>query len=244
MPQPRPALGNALLVAGTLACAAAFAQPAQPSPAAASAAERAQKESDRTKYWIRVLATKPAPDKPVAAPKPAAAAASAASAAAKSTTEARAKVKPTLVQAPACTAVPVPVSEARASNPAQAPVGAEPEQSAPGTRGVIALTNPEAATNPDAASNLAPEADPGLIQVRSVPPEFPASIVERIRNGHVEIQFEVGTDGSVVDAEVVESSNPHLNNAAVYAVKQWRFMPTSMLHTALVNLVFDIDRPN
>jgi len=245
MPQSGSALSGVLLLACAFACGVAFAQPALQSSAAASAAERAQKESERTKYWIRVLATKPEPAKTAPAPKPVGVAASAA---AKPTTEVREKLKPALVLTPVTTMAPVPLAVARASNPAQARVGDEPEPSALGSRtadrSAGALANTEAAPQPDVASNPAPEPDPGLIQVRLVQPEFPASVVERIRKGHVEVRFEVEPGGSVVDADVVESSNPHLNNAAVYAVKQWRFKPTAASHTALVNLVFDIDTVN
>jgi len=40
---------------------------------------------------------------------------------------------------------------------------------------------------------------------------------------------------------VVESSHPRLNDAALEAIRQWRFKPTPMTHTAMVNLVFNID---
>ena len=63
----------------------------------------------------------------------------------------------------------------------------------------------------------------------------------RVRKGNVEVKFEVEPGGSVVEADVVESSNARLNDAALEAVKQWRFKPGPKSHTALVNLVFNID---
>ncbi len=247
MPQPGSALSGALLLACALACGVAFAQPALQPSAAASAAERAQKESDRTMYWIRVLATKPAPVKAAPALKPVAVAASAA---ARPPTETREKVKSAAAQTLAATtaAAPTPVAVAHASKPAQAPVGDAPEPSALSSRAAdstaAAVAGTEAAAQLDLAANPAPEPDPGLIQVKSVSPEFPTSVVERIHRGHVEVRFEVEPGGTVVDADVVESSNSHLNNAAVNAIKQWRFKPTPASHTALVNLVFDIDKVN
>ena len=49
-----------LLLAVAVASTATLAQVA-PSAAASAAADRAQKETDRTMYWIRVLSEKPAP---------------------------------------------------------------------------------------------------------------------------------------------------------------------------------------
>ena len=245
MPRPGSAPSGALLLACAFACGVAVAQPALLPSAAASAAERAQKESDRTMYWIRVLATTPAPVKAAPATKPAAVAAPAA---ARPPTEAREKIKPASAQAPATAAAPPPgpVAVAHASNLAQAPVGDAPEPSALSSRtadrNAAAVANPDAPAQRDVAPD--PEPDPGLIQVKSVQPEFPTSVVERIHRGHVEVRFEVEPGGSVVDADVVESSNSHLNNAAVDAIKQWRFKPTHASHTALVNLVFDIDKAN
>ena len=62
-----------LLLTGALACAGALAQAApaaEPSASSAAAADRAQKQADRTLYWIRVLAEKPAPKPAAAAPAP------------------------------------------------------------------------------------------------------------------------------------------------------------------------------
>jgi len=57
-----------LMLAGAAASTVTLAQVIAPSAAASAAADRAQKETDRTMYWIRVLAQTPAP-RP-AAPKP------------------------------------------------------------------------------------------------------------------------------------------------------------------------------
>ncbi|MFL6680560.1 MAG: energy transducer TonB [Burkholderiaceae bacterium] len=93
---------------------------------------------------------------------------------------------------------------------------------------------------PEAAPPAEP--DPGLEQIKSVQPDFPTSVVKRVRKGNVEVHFEVEPNGSVSEATVVESSNHRLNEAAVEAIRQWKFKPTPMSHTAAVNLVFDIDK--
>jgi TonB family protein len=254
MTEPRSALSRALLLACALACEAARAQPApRPSDAAASAAERAQKESDRTMYWIRVLADKPAPAKAAPAPKPVTAAAAPS---ARSATEAREKAKVAGAPTPAATSsaadaanvVPAPVAVAQASDSAQAPVGDAPDptalssSSADNVAAAVAIN--AALPHLDLAPAPAAEPDPGLINVKLVQPNFPSDVVQRIRKGNVEVRFEVEPGGTVVNAAVVESSHPQLNNAAVKAIRQWRFKPTPLSHAALVNLVFNIDAEN
>jgi TonB family protein len=237
MTKSRSALSAALLLAG----AAAWAQPAPQSSAAASAAERAQKESDRTMYWIRVLADKPAPVKVATAPKPAAAAAVPS---ARPAQEAREKVKVAAAPSPAATSTSTSTTAIAANvEPAPAPVADAPEPTALSSSHADSVAAAAAAVpHPDFAPTPAAESDPGLIQIASVQPDFPATVVRRIHKGNVEVQFEVAPGGTVVEAAVVESSHPRLNEAAVEAVKQWRFKPTPKTHTAVVNLVFDIDK--
>jgi TonB family protein len=237
MTEPRSGLIAALL----LACAVASVQAAPEASAAASAAERAQKETDRTMYWIRVLADKPAPVK--VAPKPA----TVPTPPAKAAPDAREKVKGAAAAVPAgptaANADPAPAALGRGLDPAQTFVGNPSDPAAHGRNG---------AGSPGAAGALAPHAaavplppaepDPGLTQIKSVRPEFPLFVVSRVRKGNVEVQFEVEPGGQVVDAIVVNSSNHKLNDAALEAVRQWRFAPGPKGHTAAVNLVFDIDK--
>jgi len=238
MREPGSARTGALLVACALACDVACAQPALQSSAAASAAERAQKESDRTMYWIRVLATTPAPVK--APPKPAAAPALPAEAREKP----RAAAAPATPTATGSNAAPAPKAVAHVPTPAQAAVGNASEPSALSSRSADNVASTRALPPLEVTPSPPPEPDPGLVQIKSVQPEFPVSVVERIRKGHVEVRFEVEPGGTVVDATVVGTSSPRLNGSALDAVKQWRFKPTSASHTAAVDLVFNIDKSN
>ena len=239
MTRPRSALNGALLLACALACQPAWTQPAPSPSAAASAAERAQKETDRTMYWIRVLATKPAPAKTATAPKPVAAVAVAS---AKPAAEPREKVKAaTGMSMAAEPAHATAVALAQAPNATQAPFGDLPEPSALSSSNADNVASAATPAHLDEAPPPEVEADPGLVQIASVQPDFPAAVVRRVHKGNVEVRFEVEPGGRVVDATVVQSSHPRLNAAAVEAIKQWRFKPTPKSHTALVNLVFDID---
>ena len=248
MTEPRFARASALMLACTVACTGVGAQSVPQSAAAASAAERAQRETDRTMYWIRVLATKPAVAKAATTPAPTPAVAPAAPApkpvlavapAAKPAADARDKVK----VAASTRGANVPVQVALA-DPAPAPDAPYPSAlSTPGADRAAASGTPLAMpTAPEAAPAVAAEEDPGLSQIKSVQPDFPGIVVKRVRKGNVEVRFEVDPGGTVTEAVVTESSNHRLDAAAIDAIKQWRFKPTPMYHTAAVNLVFDIDK--
>lgn len=243
MPEPGSARSGALLLAFALACGVACAQPVVTSSAAASAAERAQKETDRTMYWIRVLATTPAPVKTAPAAKASVAAAPAPAATAKP------KAPPvSTATAAAASPTPAPVAVAGPAKPAPADFADLPEPSALSSRAAdntaATVAAASAAPPPEVAPGPVADPDPGLIQVKSVQPEFPVTVVERIRKGHVEVRFEVEPGGTVTDATVVDSSSARLNIAATEAVRQWRFKPTSASHTAQVDLVFNVDKRN
>jgi TonB family protein len=240
-----------LMLAGSLACAGALAQ-AVPSEQAASAADRAQKQADRTLYWIRVLAEKPAPKpaaKPAAAPVQAAApvAAPRAAAAAESRPPAQ-KIASGLVPVPSelggssagSTAPALPMPGVGGDARAAGARGIDPGSASPAVAGGLAapaLTAPEI----DLPQADAEEPDPGLVMVKSADPEFPMSTMRRLRKGEVEVRFEVGADGQVQVVTVTRSTNPSLNSAALDAVRQWQFKPTPRGHTAVVDLAFNLD---
>ena len=251
-----------LMLAGAAVSSVTLAQVIAPSAAASAAAEKAQKETDRTMYWIRVLAATPAA-KP-AAPKPAAPApAPAPVQQAKAPAPERAKVA-------AATPAPAPVaastqSAVDAANAAPAPVvvAAAPslaaatgaagggKNTAMSTGGLDASVSSGSLAGGIAAPSVAPatidvpvaeeEPDPGLIMIKSADPEFPIASMRRLRKGEVEVKFEVGPDGVVDVVTVMKTTNQSLNAAAVAAVKQWRFKPTPRGHTAMVDLAFNLD---
>jgi len=253
-----------LMLGGAAASTVTLAQVIAPSAAASAAAEKAQKETDRTMYWIRVLAATP-PAKP-AAPKPVAAAPAPAP-----------KVAAAPERAKVAAATPAPAttqSAADAANaaPASVVVAAPPAAAAPSLAAAtgVASGNPAVGKNSAmtsggidagtasgslggaiAAPTVAPapidvpvaeeEPDPGLIMIKSADPQFPMTTMRRLRKGEVEVKFEVGPDGVVDVVTVMKTTSPSLNSAAVEAVRQWRFKPTPKGHTAMVDLAFNLD---
>jgi len=80
---------------------------------------------------------------------------------------------------------------------------------------------PPRATAQDAA------ADAGKRKVRTkIDPKYPELANEMKLSGRVKIEATIGADGRVVNTRVVGGS-PMLVNAALVAIKQWRFEPAS-----------------
>ncbi len=193
-------------------------------------------------YWIRVLADRPAPVKAAPATTPKAPAAVPATKAVAETRE-----KPKSVVVPATTTVAAAPTAAAVGRPSTPSIAPGLDTSEP-TSALSSSTADKAAVAPAPVAALAPapaqadEPDPGLAQIKSVRPDFPGRVVMRVHKGHVEVRFEVEPGGTVTDAVVVDSSDAHLNQAAIDAVKQWQFKPSSRYHTAAVDLAFDIDK--
>jgi protein TonB len=82
---------------------------------------------------------------------------------------------------------------------------------------------PPAATQPAAP----PRPSAGDLTPISTPqPRYPAAAARRQQSGEVQIEFTVGTDGSVTSARVVRANPPRVfDREALNAVERWRFQP-------------------
>jgi protein TonB len=72
-------------------------------------------------------------------------------------------------------------------------------------------------------------------KIRDVRPEYPANAQAARIQGVVIMDVRIGPDGSILDATILRSI-PELDNAALAAVRQWRFEPT-LLNGAPVDVV-------
>ena len=226
---------RAVLTLNLTAVAAALllTQPAgaQTEPAPADKGlERAQKAADAVFHWIKLNADKgasrqtpapapappPAPRKPApvaAAPKPVQPSAAAAATAARAA-------------APAVTAAP---------EPEQAPVlvaaaSPTPTPEAPMAAAARAVEPPPAP---------AEEAEVPLKLLVKVDPIMPRQMQQlNFRNGFAQVQFTVAPDGRVSQAQTLKASHSRLGNAAVEAVRQWRFAPIAKAREAAVEVAF------
>ncbi len=259
--------GLALLSNAALAQAAAPAAPAA-SPKSGEAAERMQKAANQPLYWIKVLADKPAPkaaSKPAApataqaaapTPRPVATAAVApANPAAGSVVRPARQSDATVVAAAAPSPAPAPAlaldaapMETGGGTPAGAAVGAvvaSGGDAAPAVAAVAGIAAPGLAPGAALATVPMPEMDPepdaGLVLMSAVDPEFPQAAMRRLRKGSVEVRFEVAAEGQVTDVSVLKTSNKQLDDAAMDAVRKWKFKPSNRGHAASVELAFNLD---
>jgi periplasmic protein TonB len=76
------------------------------------------------------------------------------------------------------------------------------------------------------------------VKVKHVPPVYPQIAINARISGRVVIDAVIGTDGVVRDARVL-SGVPLLNQAALDAVKQWRYTPT-MLNNVPVQVIMTV----
>ncbi|WP_181179245.1 energy transducer TonB [Methylibium rhizosphaerae] len=245
-----------LLGAGGLQPAAAQSDPST-DPRFAEAAERARLEGD--KVFRRILINGQLPKRagqaaaePAAAaaarrtanPPPGKAAAPTAAAARQQTANAEAPSRTTGPSASPVARLSAAPSSAAASAPKPPGAASAPPADVPATatRPLTAEARPDTSDGPAAttAQAAAPEQEQPLILVHQVDPDFPVAIVRRQKKGAVTVRFEVQLDGSVNQPEVIRSSNPRLNPAALAAVAQWKFEALLRPQTASAELAFDL----
>lgn len=85
-------------------------------------------------------------------------------------------------------------------------------------------------------------------KIKDVRPIYPAAAMAEGRQGIAIVEAAIGTDGTVTDAKIIRSIGDDLDVAAIEAVRQWRFMPTTLngqpvpvIMTVTVNFRLDAD---
>ncbi len=237
----------------------------------AGISERLRREAERPMYWIKVHADndkaearKPAPARlePVKpeAPRPEPVRAEAAKAeVAKSTPPARpvpAALNPVatapVTPSPEAPRPLTPAADSSALAPSLAPGLAAADRAAaqaaaPATLLASVPTSLPAPTVPPVVVPEPPPAAPparvaeALELLSSVQPEFPQALMRRLRKGDLQVEVDVSTEGTVVDARVLSSSHPRLESAALTAIRTWQFKPPSRNTSAVINFSFDLD---
>lgn len=110
--------------------------------------------------------------------------------------------------------------QAAAPPPAPAPVQRPVQQAAPPPPPVQQA--PEPAAPPPQRATVANELRP----ISTPAPNYPREAAARRRAGSVEVEFTVGTDGSVTSSRVVNASPPRIfDREALQAINKWRFAP-------------------
>lgn len=245
----RPRSARALLggAAGLLLAAWAWGQSAPapiPDPPGLAVSDRVRRDAERPMYWIRKLGEhsaaqdRPPPDKAAERPAP------------------PRPVAPVAVERPT-RAAPVPSAApepARAASSALQAVAAAASASLPasataapsGTATATAIDPPPRLAPAEAPSSqaAAPPAPRVAEAVTLRPGEIlalPDALMRRLRRGAVEVRVEIGPDGQVLDAVIVQSSHPRLEQPALEATRAAHFQPVARPTSAVIQFDFDLD---
>ena len=198
-----------------------------PSVGAASAPavdpmERAQRQADNVMRWIKVHSDKPRATAAAAAkpnePAPQAAA------------KAPAPAKPIALAAAAPTA-----------EPNKAVVTAPPEPAAPVVAPPVAppVVPPAVlAKAPEPPAPVEEEDETPLKALTQTQPVIPRNVLASLTAGKVMVKFTVEANGSVSNAEVLNSSSRQLNKPTLAAISSWRFEPIKTPRIAQVEFDF------
>jgi TonB family protein len=87
---------------------------------------------------------------------------------------------------------------------------------------------PKPAPKPPAGPVRAGDVVPPPGVTRRVDPQYPADLRSSRIQGTVTVEAVIGTDGRVTDARVMRGVHPSLDDAAVAAVRQWQFQPSTL----------------
>lgn len=89
----------------------------------------------------------------------------------------------------------------------------------------IPAAEQEAALNRMVATRIASLKDAELKPLFGPPPDYPESLINTHATGRAEISFRVEEGGMVVDPMVKNATDPAFGEAALAAIRQWRFLP-------------------
>lgn len=93
---------------------------------------------------------------------------------------------------------------------------------------------------PAAAPARAASSD--LVAISTPQPRYPPEALRSGQSGNVQVEFTVGTNGSVTSARVVSASPARVfNNETLNAVKRWRFQPVASPVTSRRTISFSPD---
>lgn len=143
--------------------------------------------------------------------------------------QAGAGTPPPAVEAP--TPLPEPASDLASVTSPSAVSSPDPQPAAPAAAAQTAAASPNTTTTinePPPAPIQAPSA-PSQREARllsRVDPEYPREAMRSRQQGWVEVEFTIGRDGSVSDAQVIASRPSRVfDRAATRAIESWRFEP-------------------
>ena len=100
----------------------------------------------------------------------------------------------------------------------------QPDAPRQGSRVVTARApRPRPCPNPAVGGCIGPP-----LKVKDVRPVYPPALRESAMQGTVSIEGQIGTDGRMKDMRVLSSPHPAFERAALDAVGEWEFTPTTL----------------
>jgi serine/threonine-protein kinase len=140
---------------------------------------------------------------------------------------------PPAPSAPPVSAVPPPPASTAVERPKSERPGRDANDRRGSTRGQNIPANPAPAPKPAAPAApsgpvRAGEAVPSPPLLRQVPPQYPAELRSARIQGTVTVEAVIGPDGRVTDARVLKGVHQQLDEAAVAAVRQYEFQPSTI----------------
>jgi len=258
----RRAVGTLLVAAGSSLVSLPVLAQTAPAPGEVAPSERAKRDADKVFHWIMIQGdrTRKAPTKDPKDIKD--------TKDAKDAKDERPVAKPTRVAAPEAVqarpkaeavAAAEPISPKPAGKSAEKPTDAAAKTAAPAAVADASKADAPKADAPKAddarlaridpaprgaaapALELSDDAPQGLVALAQPAPQFPLNVMRALRRGTVQVQFNVLTDGSVANLEVLKTTNARINAAALEAIGQWRFQPVSKVQTGAVEVGFNLE---
>lgn len=129
----------------------------------------------------------------------------------------------------------------RAAAPATA-TPAQPPAAKPAAPPRPVATQPAAPPPTQQSEPAAPAASSSnaLRPINQASPRYPAAAARSRQSGEVQVEFTVGTDGSVTSARVVDANPPRIfDRDALAAVKKWTFQPVGSPVTTRRTIAFN-----
>jgi len=91
--------------------------------------------------------------------------------------------------------------------------------------------------------------DPGIFDAKNlqtisrVNPRYPRKAKIRKKEGYVQLQFQITKDGEVIEPTVIKSQpKGYFEDAAINAIKRWRFNPSDSSKNATITFNFRLTR--
>ena len=127
----------------------------------------------------------------------------------------------------------------RAATPTTAPAAQPPAAQPAAPRPVVTQPAAPPPTQPEPAAPAASSSN-ALRPISQASPRYPAAAARSSQSGSVQVEFTVGTDGSVTSARVVDADPPRVfDRDALTAVKKWTFQPVGSPVTTRRTIAFN-----